>query len=159
VELLRRFLALSAADKWLLVKAALLLEAIKVGMRLLPFRTLRRLSTLAAGAPARGLRHADRASSSAERVAWAVQAASRSTPGVKSCLTQALVAQMLLSRRGHAALLHIGVAKGERGRFQAHAWVESEGKVMIGGSGVERFTPLAVLEGEAISLGGREHKL
>jgi hypothetical protein len=159
VELLRRFLALSAADKWLLVKAALLLEAIKVGMRLLPFRTLRRLSARVAGAPARGLRHADRASSSVERVVWAVQTASRGTPGVKSCLTQALVAQMLLSRRGHPALLHIGVAKGERGRFQAHAWVESEGKVMVGGSGVERFTPLAVLEGKAISLGGREQKL
>src|SRR4051794_12664891 len=123
MELLRRFLALPAADRWLLVKAALLLEAIKVGMRLLPFRALRRLSALVAGAPARGLRHADRASSSAERVVWAVQTASRSTPGVKSCLTQALVAQMLLSRRGHPALLHIGVAKGEGGRFQAHAWV------------------------------------
>jgi hypothetical protein len=67
-------------------------------------------------------------------------------PGAKTCLNQALAAQMLLAQRGYPALLHIGVAKGKEGQFQAHAWVESEGKVVIGGSGPECFTPLAVLE-------------
>ena len=67
-------------------------------------------------------------------------------PGAKTRLNQALVTQMLLARRGYPALLHIGVAKGKEGQFQAHAWVESEGKVVIGGSGLECFTPLAVLE-------------
>jgi hypothetical protein len=146
--LLRKFLALPAADRWLLVKAALLLEAIKLGMVLLPFRTLRRLAGRAAGAPARRPR---RGYASAERVTWAVEAASRHTPGVKSCLNQALAAQVLLARRGHPALVRIGVARGEGGRFQAHAWVESGGEVVVGGSGHERFTPLTVLEGEGPS--------
>jgi hypothetical protein len=94
-------------------------------------------------APAR-LRHADHPS--ADRIAWAVETASRHTPGLKTCLTQALAAHVLLARRGYPALLRLGVAKGEREQFQAHAWVESEGKIMIGGSELERYTPLAVLK-------------
>lgn len=143
MELLRRFLLLPTADRWLLIKAALLLEAIRLGMRLLQLQTLRRLLARMADAPARRPRHAKHAS--ADRVAWAVEVASRHTLGVKSCLTQALAAQVLLARRGYPALLHIGVTRGEREQFRAHAWVESEGKVVIGGSELERFTPLAVL--------------
>ncbi len=141
--LLHRFLLLPAADRWLLIKAALLLEAIKLGLRLLPFRTVRRLLARAAGGPARRPRCANHAS--ADGVAWAVDVASRHVPGAKSCLTQALAAQVLLTRRGYPALVHIGVTRGEQGRFQAHAWVESEDKVVIGESELERFTPLTVL--------------
>lgn len=143
---LPKFLLLPTTDAWLLLKTALLLVAIKLAMRLLPFRTLRRLSTLAASAPTRRLRDAGHVS--ADRATWAVKTASQHVPGVKSCLTQALATQVLLARCGYPALLHIGVMRGERGQFRAHAWVESDGKVVIGGSGPERFTPLAVLEGE-----------
>src|SRR4051812_40337441 len=142
--LLRKFLLISTVDVWLLIKAALLLAAIRLGMWLLPFRALRRLLTRAeVMSPKRRLQHAGHAS--ADGVTWAIEVASRHMPGAKSCLTQALAAQVLLTRRGHPALLHIGVAKGERGRFQAHAWVESGGNIVTGGSGVERFAPLTVL--------------
>ena len=60
----------------------------------------------------------------------------------------ALDTQVLLSRRGHPTLHHIGVAKGEEGCLEAHAWLESRGKVVIGGSELERYTPLLALEGE-----------
>jgi Transglutaminase-like superfamily len=144
MEHLRKFLRLSTAERLLLIKTALLLEAIKLGMWLLPFRTLRRLLTrMAEAAPVR-LRHADHPSD--DRIAWAVETASRHTSRLKTCLTQALAAQVLLARRGHPALLHIGVVKGEREQFQAHAWVESEGKVVIGGLELGRYTTLAVLE-------------
>ena len=145
MELLRKYLLLPTPDRWLLIKAALLLEAIQLGLRLLPFRTMSRLLSRAAEATAR-LRPADH--TSPERVGWAVEAASRHTPGLKTCLPQALAAQVLLTQHRHPALLHIGVARGERGQFQAHAWVESRGKVVIGGAELERYKPLAVLEGE-----------
>ncbi len=145
MKLLRKFLLLPTPDKWLLIKAALLLETIKLGMQLLPFRAWRRLLARAAGATVR-LPHEDHAS--AEKVAWAVETASRHMPGHKTCLTQALATQVLLARRGHPALLHIGVVSGKRGQFQAHAWVESKGKVIIGSSEIERYTPLVVLEWE-----------
>jgi hypothetical protein len=88
-----------------------------------------------------------------------VEVASRRPPGVKSCLNQALAAQVLLGRRGHPSLVHIGVARGERGQFQAHAWVESGGQVVIGGPGYERFTPLVALEGDGLSGEGLVRKL
>lgn len=137
------FLLLPGADRWLLIKTALLVEAISLGIRLVPLRILWRLLTRVANSPV-GPWHA--AHHSADRVTWAVELASRNTLGAKSCLTQAMAAQVLLARRGYPALLHIGVARGEHGRFQAHAWVESKGKVVLGGPDIESFTPLAVLE-------------
>jgi hypothetical protein len=84
---------------------------------------------------------------SAEKVVWAVTASSRYVPAA-TCLTQAFATQVLLSRRGLAARLRIGVVKGKDGRLQAHAWVESNGVVVIGGSGpdVERYKPLLALD-------------
>jgi hypothetical protein len=145
MENLHRFLHLATDERQLLIKAALFLEAIKIGMLLLPFRTLRRLLTRAAHTPV-GKRRANHPSS--VRIAWAVQTASRNTPGLKTCLAQALTTQLLLARHGYPALLHIGVVRGEQGQFQAHAWVETEGKVVIGGSELERYTPLVALEAE-----------
>lgn len=141
---LRRFLRLTTTERWLLIKAALLLETIKLAMHLLPFRVLRRLVDEAGKIPS-GLRWVQQCS--AERVAWAVETASRHMPGEKTCLTQALATQVLLARRGYPALLHIGVVKNEKGEFQAHAWVECEGKIVIGGHELERYTPLTTLEG------------
>lgn len=145
MEYLRKFLRLPTAERWLLIKSTLLLEAIKLGMWLLPFRVLRRLLAQVSETPSK-LRHADR--HSADRIAWAVEIASQHTPGVKTCLNQALATQVLLARRDYPSFLHIGVAKGEQGEFKAHAWVESEGKIVIGGGQLESFTPLTVLKGE-----------
>jgi hypothetical protein len=141
---LRRFLRLSTTEKWFLVKTALLLETIKVAMWLLPFRVLRRLAETTGKIPV-GLRQAERFS--AHTVGWAVQTLSRKTPGEKTCLAQALAAQVLLVRRGYPALLHIGVLRDDKGAFQAHAWVECEGEVVVGGHELERYTLLTTLEG------------
>jgi hypothetical protein len=151
MESLGKFLLLPSYDGWLLIKAALLMEAIKLSMLLLPLRTLIRFLTRVADWPM-GPWHVGYHST--DMVAWAVEMASRRTPGTKSCLTQALAAQMLLSRRGYIAVLHIGVARGEQGRFHAHAWLESKGKVVIGGSEHEPFTLLAISKaGELKGLG------
>jgi hypothetical protein len=56
---------------------------------------------------------------------------------------------VLLARHGHPALVRIGVVRGEGGGVQAHAWVESEGAVVIGGAELDRYTPLAGLEKES----------
>jgi hypothetical protein len=144
MKLLRKFLRLSTAEQWLLIATAFLLEAIKLSMKLLQFRTLRRLLVRVTDATPAKPQYTNHLP--IERVAWAVEATSRHTPGVKTCLTQALAAQVLLARHGHPALLRIGVAKGEQEEFRAHAWVESKGKIVVGGSEPGRYTPLAVLE-------------
>jgi hypothetical protein len=49
---------------------------------------------------------------------------------------------------GYAANLHLGVAKGKQGQLEGHAWVESEGKVVIGELPDRcRYTPMVSLEG------------
>lgn len=142
MEALRRFLLLPTTEKMLLIEAAFLLTIVGLGKRIVPFRTLRRLLPQTPDERVELLR-ADR--TSPEKIAWAIGAASRWMPGARSCLTQALAAQVLLARRNHPARLHIGVVGGRRGRFRAHAWVESGGRVLIGGSGLEGYTPLTVL--------------
>jgi hypothetical protein len=73
------------------------------------------------------------------RIGWAVRAASRRVPGA-SCLTQALAVQLLLARRGMSSELKLGVAIDDEEGFQAHAWVLVEGRALVGGTGVERYT-------------------
>lgn len=134
---LRKFLDLSASEKRLLAETVLLLGAIKVGMKLLPFRRLRRLVdgfSEPSGKPGR---------SSVEEVVWAVELAGRLMPG--TCLTRAMAGQILLGRQGYPTRLHIGVVKEADGGFLAHAWLESGEDVVIGGHELERYTPLISL--------------
>jgi hypothetical protein len=147
MQRMAKFLRLPSTHRHLLVKSVCLLGAIKLGLWLLPFRTLRRfLARMTQVAPA--LHEADQAS--IKRVVWAVAVASRYLPEV-TCLAQALAGQVLLARRGHLVRLRLGVAKGEAGQLQAHAWVESQGQILIGSiEDLGRFTPLPPLEGEGI---------
>jgi len=52
-----------------------------------------------------------------------------------TCLVRALSAWGLLRRSGLEAALHLGVAEGAGTvrAFHAHAWVESAGRVVVGG--------------------------
>ncbi len=63
---------------------------------------------------------------------WAVQAVSRRIPAA-TCLTQAIAARLLLLGSGHDTELCIGVARDATGSFRAHAWLEREGRIIIGG--------------------------
>jgi hypothetical protein len=126
--------------------SAWLLIAIRLGLWLLPFRTLQRLLTrMTQGA----YKHQAADQASIDSVVWAVTVASRYVPEA-TCLTQALAAQVLLARRGYPARLRIGVARSETGQFQAHAWVENGGRIVIGGTAnPSYFTPLPPLERES----------
>jgi hypothetical protein len=128
----------------LLFQAALVVLAIRSGLWLLPFRRVRAILARMDTAPPL-LR--PRNGASADEIAGAVRRASRFVPHA-SCLTQALAAQALLRWSGISSGLHIGVAKDDAGRLEAHAWVESNGSIVIGGSGLARYTPLLVLTGE-----------
>ena len=142
---LRKFLRLASRERRLLIRAALLLGTIGLGVRLLPFATIQRLLARLMKGPARG--HQGR-QSSPERIAWAVVVASQVVPGSRTCLIRALAVQTLLARAGLPARCHIGVAKGEGGRLEAHAWVENQDRIVIGGGGLSRYTRLVTFEGE-----------
>jgi hypothetical protein len=65
-------------------------------------------------------------------VAWAAAVAGKRLFPDRPCLTQALVVKLLFSRRGLDATLRIGVRK-VNDEIAAHAWVESDGHIVIGG--------------------------
>lgn len=141
---LRKFFRLPRSERWLLVKAACLLGAIRVGLRLLPFQTLKRLLD-SVSRPSTESRRTNQFSS--DRIAWAVIAASRYVVRDRPCLTQALATQLLLKRRGYPASLRIGVARIGGKQLEAHAWVESgNGIVIVGGGELSRYTPLPAFD-------------
>ena len=143
---LRRFLRLTTLKRRLFVQAFLLLEFVRLGLWILPFRTLRCLLSRVSKGPTKP-RSTGRPSP--EEIAWIVEVASRHSPRAKTCLTQALAAQILLTRHGYPALVHLGVLRGKQKQFQAHAWVESEGRIVIGGGReLERYAHLGILKQE-----------
>lgn len=130
---LKRFAALSSQDRYLLLRALCLVAAVRIGLFLLPFRTIQRLA-------ARARRRA-RPIHSVGRCVWAVRASSRYVPGA-TCLTQALAAQVLLAESGFDSRIEIGVTKDEQRRFRAHAWVVCGEEIVIGGAEADRYVPL-----------------
>lgn len=145
---LGRFLRLPPADRRLLVAAAPLQAAIRLGLTVLPYRQLRGLvDRLARVGPRRRLLAPP---ASRERIAWAVTRACRFVPGA-TCLTQALAAKVLLERNGHPARVRVGISRTEGARLLAHAWVESEGCIVLGGVDLNRYTPLSALEEETLA--------
>ncbi len=125
MQRLHKFLRLRSFERSLVIEAAFLLFAYVLVVRLLPFRVWRRVLPdrgQAAAVPGRAL--------SPEKVCWAVAAAARLIPGTW-CLPQALAAHRLLRAAGYSARLRIGVCRTPV--FRAHAWVESSGRVIVGG--------------------------
>jgi hypothetical protein len=77
----------------------------------------------------------------AERAAWCIQSASRWVWRT-TCLVQAYALQWVLARHGILVQVRIGVKRATSGKMEAHAWVESEGKVLLGDHDLESFQPL-----------------
>ena len=135
-----KYRKLPVGDRRLLWQAWRLLATVRVGLWLLPFARLRKALERRSATSGESPPTSPRVSS--ETIAWAVNVASDYVPGTDTCLPQALTAQCLLARHGHPAELCFGVARDEQDSFKAHAWVESDGKVVIGARELERFTPM-----------------
>jgi hypothetical protein len=147
MPLLRRLLALAPDERRVLVKATFWVAVVKLGLGRIPFATLHRLVT---GGGRNGARSAgDRAIPG--QVAWAVTVVSRYVPGPTTCLSRALTVQGMLSRLGSPSRLHVGVIRGTQGEVEGHAWVDCEGRILVGGTTSElgQFTPLAVFDVQA----------
>ena len=136
----RRIPRLNSRELAAFLTALPLVAATRAALWMLPsgviVRRVSRMSRSAAAAP--------RAKRDPELVTWAVRAASRLVP-MATCLTQAVAAQLLLVRSGHASEICVGVARDAPGAFRAHAWVELNGRVILGGEGVTAFSRLPSL--------------
>ncbi|MDJ0797076.1 MAG: lasso peptide biosynthesis B2 protein [Calothrix sp. MO_167.B12] len=142
---LHKFWSLGSQVRRLLLNAFVLLALVRLGLWLLPFATLQQIITKIRQA---NPKQEQVQQISIEQIIWAVNVSSYYMPGGVKCLARALTTQVLMSRHGYLPELRIGVAKVEGGQLEAHAWVESQGRVVIGNlTDLSRFTPLPSLEG------------
>jgi hypothetical protein len=145
MTLIPKFFRLSFDEQRLLVWTSVLLAAIHLGLHIVSFKRLYRLliSSTNFTSPSN-----EPDPVYLQQVVWAVTKAGRSLLGPNTCLPQALVAYYLLKQHGYPARLVIGVRKNESGDFKAHAWVENDGTVVIGGNHPEQgsYTTLPNLE-------------
>jgi hypothetical protein len=72
----------------------------------------------------------NRTGASREEICHSVEIAARFVPGA-TCLAKAHVGCTLLNRFGYPAQIKIGVLK-DSSNLRAHAWVECDGRVVIG---------------------------
>jgi len=81
-----------------------------------------------------------------EDVGWAIDAADGATPGDRSSLVRALVAEAMLERRGQETTLRFGL-DADDANLEAHAWLESKGEIIVGGEAREAHTRLEASSG------------
>lgn len=141
MRLLRRYREFSKRQRGLLHRAFFFVITIRLALWTLPFRVTRHY--------VEWLQKASGPTGSLETVVvreviWAVQTVSRRVPGA-SCLTQGMATQVLLGRLGEQSELCLGVARSTGGRLEAHAWVEIDGRIVIGNA-IAGFSRYARLE-------------
>lgn len=132
-----RFFRLPGYDRRALLEALFLLTIVRLMLAFTPFEVAaRRLDAM--GEPRAQTRVGPqseypegRAEADAEVLLWAIRAAARVVPRA-TCLVQALGARVLLRRRGLESELHVGVARASTGDFEAHAWLERHGRIVLG---------------------------
>lgn len=123
---LRKWAALPLVDKWRLLRIAGLVLLTRLLLALLPFQRACRWLDRLQGPP--------RPATAAEidRIIWLTERVTDVMLRRRPCLTKALAARLLLTERGYATDLRIGVRRGADGSLQAHAWLEHAGDIVIG---------------------------
>jgi Transglutaminase-like superfamily len=129
---------ISDAELRFIAEAALLLGVSRVLLLTVPFR---RIAPLLSRPPAGAPTPVDPLLSRSVR--RAVTIAARNVPFRAVCLPQAMAAKFMLARRGQPSTLHLGIGKDDAGNLMAHAWLQSDGAIVVGEAGVGDVTPIA----------------
>jgi hypothetical protein len=150
MRVLRKWANLPRPERRLLVRALPLVACVRVGLWVLPWHVTRRL-TQRLSVTARTAGSSPQTDVDVDAVARAVSRAARRVPRA-TCLTQAIATSVMLGRRGVPATVRFGAARNPQGRFIAHAWVECQGRIVIGGvTSPQRYSafPVAAAAGAA----------
>jgi len=145
MRLLHKARRLSMRDWTVLLEAWALFPIMDLGLRLLPFSRLRAACRPRAGRARSGA--TEPPAVVIERCARLASVAGRYSPVRVTCLNEALVLSALLARRGLATTLRIGVAR-PNGDFAAHAWLEHDGRIILGEPRGDAFAPLYASVGD-----------
>jgi Transglutaminase-like superfamily len=131
---LKKFLSLERYDQRMLIQALALLIWARLLLWIIPFPALHRRL---ARPPVRNIAPPK----DAKYYMSTIERAARYVPGA-SCLTQSLAARRLLARAGHDATLRFGARRNAAGKFEAHAWIESNGQILSRPIDGDEFFPL-----------------
>lgn len=142
MQRLYEFLALPWRGKWLHLNTAFWLLVVKAGLYLVAFERLRGWLACFDGLAGKPVE--------TEEMRGIIEAIERMSrllaPFRINCLPQALVGHKLLREKGFDVQLRIGVLKDRCDQLAAHAWVEYQGRVVLGDlRGLERFAALPTL--------------
>jgi hypothetical protein len=141
---LRKFFRRPRAEQRLFVTAFFLLVVARLGLWLRGYpATARRLQRFERPGRRPGPAVA------AEQIRWAVATAADYVPR-STCLVQAMAGSVLCRRAGIAADVRIGVGRDPERGFEAHAWLESNDRILLGEEEIERFTALTTLGGKPL---------
>jgi hypothetical protein len=121
---------------WLLATVAVAQVTAAAALRVVPLSALRAGTTRCRRFAQFSLRV-----SSHEHVAWAIEATGRRLGRASSCLARAVVAEMLFGPAGGPVSLTLGVRHSSAGAFEAHAWVTSADRVLVGAP-ADGYTPV-----------------
>lgn len=148
VNKLKRFSRLPGSDRLLTFEAAVLLGVARVCLLVVPFRKV--AEKLGTAHPAAAPRNALTASHGddevlARRISGAVQRAAKNVPFRAVCIHQALVAKLMLERRGIPSVMHFGVGRNGPGAepMRAHAWLNTATVEITGFPVEDGFTEIA----------------
>ena len=72
-------------------------------------------------------------------IGWAIRAAAARVPWPAQCLVQALAATLLAKLHRLRTVLYLGVARGDTGELQAHAWLRCGDRIITGAGSHEKF--------------------
>src|SRR5829696_4408461 len=128
MALLVKFLRLKRTEKSLVLRSFLLVLFIRLLLWLVPAKLLQGLFI---SNPAETGENSGNDWSEITRIVRSVRSVSRFVPRA-TCLTQALAASLLIRRSGQRSELKIGVAKNEQSQLIAHAWLETDGRIILG---------------------------
>lgn len=139
---LARVRSLAGLDRWLLWEAFFLVAGLRIGLRLLPFRGVRRIvDTLAGGRAPTAAGGARGQGVMICQITLSVNAVGGLLRAM--CLPRALAVHIMMARRRLPSDLRIGVSRAPGEALEAHAWVEDESGVVFGSlPDQSRFVPL-----------------
>lgn len=122
-----KFYNLHKQEQKLFIQAYLLLNLIRLSLFFLPFQRLKKLLEDLS-------RFQKKINSpiTARFIASAIHYSARLSPGKVMCLAKALTTNTLMNIYDLPCQFNIGVAKSENNHLEAHAWVEVEGRVIVG---------------------------
>ena len=129
LKTLINFWTLHRQNKKLVLIVFPLLVLIRVSFLCLPYRWFRRFFIDIA--QAKGDRLIGK-QIEAWRILRIVDAVGGKLTLTNHCLTKAVAAKLLLNRAGFAVDFRIGVSMASGGKIDGHAWLESDGRVVLG---------------------------